>query len=87
MASNPIPRPDYLKQGQPYWRAGHRHHTTREGREIVLDVWRSFCAECGEPFHCGSVEGRPPQVRRCDRHKAAGKRVAGRRPAKTRAVS
>jgi hypothetical protein len=70
-------RPDRIHHGQPYWRAGHRNHTTRDGRETILDVWRSFCAECGEPFHSAQPSGseRFEPARRCETHRKPGCRV------------
>lgn len=72
-------RPDFMLKGQPYWRAGKMPHTTRDGREITLDVWRTFCADCGEPIHVTSKEDADPGNRRCALHKSPGRQVGARR--------
>ncbi len=72
------PRPGFMRTGQPYWHVGRRDHTTRDGRSIVLEMWQSFCAECGEPFVCACPIDGNPETRRCNEHRQALKRVPKR---------
>lgn len=78
-------KPDLVSRGQPYWRVGDEDYVRkRDGVQIVLQVWRSFCAECGEPFVCRSVRDRP-EVRRCLDHRRPGVKISYRKkaPSKT----
>ena len=50
--------------GERLWRrVGARDHLTRDGRSVVLAIWRSMCVICGDPFEVttpssiSSVEG------------------------------
>jgi hypothetical protein len=68
---------DKLFDGQLYELARTEPHTRRDGTKTELTVWRSRCAQCGEPF-----EVRTPAKskkfspnRRCHKHKRPGARV------------
>jgi hypothetical protein len=67
-----------IYKGQPYVLVGQRPCTTRFGRQITLDIWRSQCADCGAWFETA----RPSRAkrfkfnRRCQDHKAPGRRVS-----------
>lgn len=65
-------------RGQRYVHVGEREHTTQDGRRTWLDLWGSWCADCGEPFVTSSPTfgARPFQpARRCQKHKVAGRVV------------
>lgn len=71
----PVSRPAMWK-GQPYFHAGYRPHTTKDGRGIVLQRWRTWCAVCGEAFETTTVRedfgsGNSP-TRNCIQHRRAG---------------
>jgi hypothetical protein len=68
-----------LYKGQHYSLTGTVPHTCRDGRETELEVWRSTCANCGEPFDCmrPAKAKRFEPNRRCQKHKRPGQRVKG----------
>lgn len=44
---------------------GHRPHTTRDGREIVLIDWTSDCAQCRQPYEFASTLDISRSSKRC----------------------
>lgn len=83
-----IPAPDRVFHGQPYWLVGQVNHRTQDKRDIVLNVWGTFCAECGERFVCKTPEHSPTfsPTRRCDAHRDAGRKVGARGSRKRQAA-
>lgn len=69
--------------GQTYLLLDVQACTNRSGAKTFLAVWQSMCADCGEPFtFCQSIRRQKfqPNRRRCDAHRAPGKRVQWRAP-------
>jgi hypothetical protein len=66
-----------LFDGQSYEFARTEPHTRRDGTETTLMVWRSHCAQCGEPFEVltPAGSGKFSPNRRCQKHKRPGVRV------------
>lgn len=54
---------------------GHHFHQKRDGSVTKLWDWRGSCAACGRPFDCSSPEGVVAETRRCEDHRAPGKRA------------
>ena len=77
---NDVPRPDVMYHGQPFWRVGDTDYVTKDGRKIMMEVWATFCAECGVSCHVYAMRdddrGFHP-TRRCEEHKGMnkGKRI------------
>ncbi len=62
--------------GQLYARVGIQPHVRQDGTVTELVIWRTHCADCGEVFEVTSVASSSPNLnRRCNRHKAAGRKV------------
>lgn len=74
----PEPR---LYNGQLYVAIATRPHTCLDGRETILAIWESACADCGAafttttPLHASRFE----PSRRCQRHKRPGQPVRSAR--------
>lgn len=69
-------KPNRMHHGQPYWLVGHEDVTRRDGEAATLDVYRTFCAECGEPFHAKVSQGANKYLnRRCEAHRKPGVKV------------
>jgi hypothetical protein len=64
-------------RGQNYELTGTRPYIRRDGTETHLAVWRSHCADCGEPFELQTPgkSSRFEPNRRCPKHKRPGCRV------------
>jgi hypothetical protein len=68
----------FTRRGQRYRCIDWRHHTTRDGRRLLLPVLESLCPDCGREFQCMATitavrHGK--LVRRCWRCRAPGVRV------------
>lgn len=50
-------------------------HRKLDGTDTRLLVWRSECATCGAGFTSRSPSYSLPQSRRCEQHRAPGKKV------------
>lgn len=50
-------------------------HQRRDGAATTLLVWRSECPTCGAGFAGKSPSNSTPQTRRCEQHRAPGKKV------------
>lgn len=61
--------------GQRYDLVRHEDYVRQDGAITVLSVWHAECAECGVGFSCRSAPKRWPEQRRCDLHKAPGRRA------------
>jgi hypothetical protein len=63
--------------GQRYELIGDQPYMRRDGTETTLSVWRSRCAQCGEPFEVRTPTASAKFVpnRRCPKHKRPGARV------------
>ena len=62
--------------GQLYARIGTRPHIRQDGTVTELIVWRTHCADCGELFQTQSSTSTTPSLnRRCERHRAARRKV------------
>jgi hypothetical protein len=66
-----------LHKGQSYRLADIVDHTCRDGRETLLEIWQSACANCGQPFEFKRPQGAKHfwPNRRCKRCKRPGVRV------------
>lgn len=54
---------------------GSKPHLRKDGAETVLLIWRTACAECGDPFECPSPLVTSGLTRRCIEHSQPGKPV------------
>ncbi len=61
--------------GQRYRLTAVEPHTKRDGSVTELLVWQTECAQCGCAMVTRSPSNRAPDTRRCDLHKAPGRRV------------
>lgn len=66
----------FLIKGQRFNLVGYRDHERRDGVTTTLLVWKSHCAECGQPFETCSPALQLPESRRCKPHRAPGRKVA-----------
>lgn len=67
-----------IKGGQKFTAVGFEPHVRADGTTTQLVVLEARCAQCGEGFVCRwPAEATRPfaPVRRCQKHKAAGRRV------------
>jgi hypothetical protein len=64
-------------KGQIYVYDRTEPHTRIDGSSTFLTVWKSHCAECGEPFEFRTTASarRFQPNRRCQKHKRPGCRV------------
>jgi hypothetical protein len=68
----------YERDGQSYVMVGTRLYVTVRhvpGRTITMTEWRTECPNCGTSFVTKSLASRPPLNRRCEAHRAPGRRV------------
>lgn len=56
-------------------------HKRQDGTSTLLTVWSGDCAECGASFEQTVPTGRLPGNRRCQEHRAPGRRVQPAEPA------
>jgi hypothetical protein len=77
----PLIGTEVILGGQGYELVGLRKHTRRDGDETLLLVWSARCAACGDRFETRSPLESHGLSRRCDLHRAPGKRVASRHAA------
>jgi hypothetical protein len=66
--------------GQRYEMVGERPYIRRDGRETLVIVWRSHCAQCGAEFTISTPNSSRAKFmpnRRCQKHKRPGHRVKG----------
>jgi hypothetical protein len=69
-------QPTTIYRGQAYWPLGTEPCIRRDGKPAILMLWRSRCAQCGQPFEFKrSIKATFVPNRRCDKHKRAGVRV------------
>lgn len=69
-------------KGQLYWVADtFTRRRKKDGTLAVIAVWASQCAQCGEElrFTAPAAATKFQPNRRCDKHKAPGRRVKGGR--------
>lgn len=59
-------------KGQTYWQCGPINHVTKDGREVELDKWFTYCAKCGNPFTFKAMPGSKYLNRRCEGHQRPG---------------
>lgn len=66
-----------IVSGQAYKEVGREPYLRKNGKLTELIVWRSHCAECGEPFEIrtSAKSRRFIPNRRCHLHKQPGVRV------------
>jgi hypothetical protein len=77
----------HLYLGQRYEFIREEDYQRREGGVSRLSVWRSHCADCGQPFECRTVKASAFQPsRRCPEHKAPGVPVSRKRARRARAA-
>jgi hypothetical protein len=62
-------------EGQRYELIRFGPHITKAGRETMLAVWQTACAECGAEFGARQPAGSVEFSRRCTQHRQPGKRV------------
>lgn len=67
--------------GQLYWVADTSTRRRKDGSLAVILTWASQCADCGEElrFTTPAAATKFQPNRRCDKHKAPGRRVKGAR--------
>jgi len=53
-------------------------HRCRDGHIVDFGVWRTSCAECGQPIEIRAPITQVPKVRRCPAHRAPGRPVLHR---------
>jgi hypothetical protein len=64
-----------VPNGQRYEMLSVKEHACRDGHLTLLALWRSNCAECDCAFTFQAPSHVQPANRRCELHKAPGKRV------------
>ena len=69
-----VSEPEFNHAGQAYSFVRVDPHTCRDGRSITLDVYRTQCAKCGQPFEVkiGTPAARKWPSRRCLKHRRPG---------------
>lgn len=72
--------------GQRYEMISEVEHVRLDGEQTKLAMWRSECAECGQPFEFRCSQLSLPENRRCELHKQPGKRVRDRARADARPI-
>ena len=78
MSSNWVSGDSYVTyKGQTYARFSEKSYIRRDGTQTTLIVWRTRCAECGEPMTVMTPSGARnfSPNRRCEIHKKPGVRV------------
>ena len=70
-----------MLDGQRYVVVGSDRHVRTDGETVPIILWRSRCAECGEPFECRTGLKAQALNRRCEMHRRPGKAAtaAGRK--------
>ena len=65
---------------QVYGYLGTVPYTNLSGREVTVDAWWTCCPDCGSEFVVktsprGKSGKQGPAIRRCEAHRAPGRRV------------
>ena len=68
----------FFQGGQRYTLDRLEPHKRRDGETVPLVVLATHCAECGEPFEVRQpIGGTAYLTRRCEAHRAPGKKARG----------